>query len=296
MIDNEILVTSRNISQWRQMAKSLANDQLRKKQKQLVAAKRVAEEASRAKTHFLANMNHELRTPLNAIIGFSSIIESSLFGPLTEKYVDAGSTIKDAGEHLLQLINNVLDLARAEVDRIALHEEELDIHEAIAVVGRIIGEMARNNDVEFNVAIADELPILYADPTRLRQILINLLANAVKFTPSGGKVNLDIKTAEQGAVIFRIEDTGIGIPKDKIPLVFRPFGQVENAAIARRHPGSGIGLPLAARLVELHDGRLKLSSRLGHGTTVSVTLPPGRSRWRHPFVSATAREYTPPQS
>ncbi len=255
-----------------------ANDKLRHKHGQMLTAKKAAETASRSKTEFLANMNHELRTPLNAIIGFSSVIHDRLYGSLDDKYIDAAAIIGEAGTHLLGLINNVLDLARAEVDRIPLHEEYIDIHEVIRVVRHIIGEMAHKAEIEFRVNIADYLQVIYADATRLRQILINLLANAVKFTPAGGMVCFDITHNRHGSLVFRIEDTGIGIPEDKIPLIFRPFGQIQNTSVSHRYPGSGIGLPLALRLVHLHGGRLKLASRLGYGTVVTVTLPPKRSR------------------
>ena len=269
-----------------------ANERLHRKHRQLQAAKQAADDANRGKTEFLTNMNHELRTPLNAIIGFSSIICERIYGPVADKYVDAAKMIGEGGEHLLHLINTMLDLAQAEANRLVLHEEEFDLSETLGFVGKIIGEMARKNEISFRVEHDQDLPILFADQMKLRQILINILANAIKFTASGGSVRLEVECHDRGDMIFRIEDTGIGIPKDKIPFVFMPFAQI-NSSVGRRHNGSGLGLPLALQLTRLHSGTLKVSSQLGRGTVVTISMPRERCRLQRPAGSLAKQNWLP---
>jgi signal transduction histidine kinase len=257
---------------------SRAVNDLRQNQEQLVVSMRAAEAASQAKTEFLANMSHELRTPLNAIIGFSEVMHDGTFGVLPERYTEYARIIRDSGAHLLAIINDVLDLAKAESDRLALVEEAIEIGHVVALSTDMIREMARKSQVDYAVAIDDGLPALQADAAKLRQILINLLSNAVKFTPPGGRVTLTVALERAGGLMFRIEDTGIGIADEQIEMVFTPFGQVGhvNSQLARKYGGIGLGLPLTKRLVEMHGGTMEIASKLGEGTKVTARFPPER--------------------
>jgi signal transduction histidine kinase len=249
-----------------------AFDALRRNQETLVAAKDAAEAANRAKSEFLANMSHELRTPLNAIIGFSSIMQQGLFGDLNAKYAEYAGMVCDSGTHLLAIINDILDLAKAESNKLELREEDIDIARVIALSSTIVREMAEKAGVNYDVTMVDVLPRVRADSAKLRQILINLLGNAVKFTPSGGKVSLSAEATPDGGLVFRIADTGIGIPADKMDVAMAPFGQVDSR-LARKYEGTGLGLPLTKRLVEMHGGTFDLTSEPGRGTVATVRLP-----------------------
>ena len=249
-----------------------AFDALRRNQETLVAAKDAAEAANRAKSEFLANMSHELRTPLNAIIGFSSIMQKGMFGDLNPKYAEYAGMVCDSGTHLLAIINDILDLARAESNKLELREEDIDIARVIALSSTIVREMADKAGVDYDVTMVDVLPRVRADSAKLRQILINLLGNAVKFTPSGGKVSLSAEATPDGGLVFRIADTGIGIPADKMDVAMAPFGQVDSR-LARKYEGTGLGLPLTKRLVEMHGGTLEIRSEPGKGTIATVRLP-----------------------
>jgi signal transduction histidine kinase len=252
---------------------SRAFEELRRNQDRLIAAKEAAEEASRSKSAFLANMSHELRTPLNAIIGFSGMMSDRLFGPLSDKYAEYASIIGDSGKHLLAIINDILDLAKADADRLVVDQEPIDIARVAVLSSRLVEGMAQKAGIEFASNIEAGLPVILGDTAKLTQVLVNLLSNAIKFTPEGGFVRLTISRGVNGGVLFQVRDTGIGMSAEQLPIAFSPFGQVENG-LNRKYDGVGLGLPLTRRLVELHGGTIDIASELGHGTVVSVYLPP----------------------
>jgi signal transduction histidine kinase len=251
---------------------SHAFEELRLSRERLVVAKEEAEAANRAKTEFLANMSHELRTPLNAIIGFSTGMRDGMFGPLDAKYAEYLDAIAQSGTHLMVIINDVLELARAEANRTTLVEEQVEIARAVAFSIGTIEEMARNAKVDCRVEVPPDLPSFFGDAAKLRQILINLLSNAVKFTPSGGKVRLSVARAEDDGLTFCIVDSGIGIPANKIPIALTPFGQVDSG-LDRKYEGVGLGLPLAKRFIELHGGTMEIVSEPGKGTAITARFP-----------------------
>jgi two-component system cell cycle sensor histidine kinase PleC len=238
---------------------------------QYAAEKTRAEEANQAKSKFLANMSHELRTPLNAIIGFSEIMESGMFGPLgADKYQEYCSDIRSSGQYLLDVINDILDMSKIEAGRIRLDFEDLTLDPLLNEAMRVVAARAEEKELELTAKIAPELG-LRADRRALKQIVINLLSNAVKFTPQGGRVTVRGRCTED-CIVLGIADTGIGIAKDALTRLGRPFEQVESQ-LTKSHQGSGLGLAISKSLVELHGGRMRIRSTLGKGTMVMVRLP-----------------------
>ncbi|MGY6629190.1 MAG: ATP-binding protein [Oceanicaulis sp.] len=230
-----------------------------------------AEEANRSKSEFLANMSHELRTPLNAINGFSEIMAGEMFGPLgDERYKGYVTDILSSGQHLLSLINDILDMSKIEAGKMQLQPEAIRPAELIEQCVRIMRARAEEKSIAL-VVEAGPLPEIEADPRALKQIMLNLMSNAVKFTPDGGQVKVRGFDAADG-VVLQVADTGIGIPAEHLPRLGRPFEQIESQ-IAKSHQGSGLGLALSKSLIELHGGTLRIDSVLGKGTTVSFTLP-----------------------
>ncbi|MBI1243918.1 MAG: PAS domain S-box protein [Alphaproteobacteria bacterium] len=240
-------------------------------------AKEAAESANRSKSDFLAHMSHELRTPLNAVIGFSEIIHREMFGPVGEtRYIEYARDIHASGTHLLNVIGDILDIAKAEAGTAELDEHACDIKDLVDASVRLIEPRAQAGQIRVEIRIAPEMPKIDADARRMKQVLINLLANAVKFTPPGGRVAVEAGLDGEGGARFVVRDTGIGMRAEDIPRALEPFAQVDNA-LSRRFEGTGLGLPLSKKLVELHGGHLTIESVIDRGTTVTVVLPHTRT-------------------
>ena len=242
----------------------------------LRAAREQAELANRTKSQFLANMSHELRTPLNAIIGFSAIIKDQAMGPVgDDTYVEYGADINSAGQHLLQLINDILDLSKIESGRDQLREEAIDVVISLGSIMRLLRERADDSGLRLELQAPAQTPPLIADELKLKQIVVNLLSNAIKFTRRGGTVTLRVSADEQAGYVFEVVDDGIGIDPQNLPTALSVFGQIDGP-LNRRRDGSGLGLPLTKALVELHGGIFEIESTLGVGTTARVLFPPDR--------------------
>ena len=242
----------------------------------LLTAKQQAELANRAKSEFLANMSHELRTPLNAIIGFSDIIQGETFGPVgSPKYLEYVKDINSSGEHLLEVINDILDLSKVEAGKAELQEENVDVSRVLRACITMVKERAEAGGVTLACNTESDLPELYADERKLKQILVNFLSNAVKFTPSGGKVIMRAWSRPGDGYVFQVADTGIGIALENIPKALAPFSQIDSG-LNRKYDGTGLGLPLTKALTELHGGSLDLQSEVGVGTTVTARFPAER--------------------
>jgi two-component system, cell cycle sensor histidine kinase PleC len=250
--------------------------QRRQAEQALREAKEAAEQASRAKGEFLANMSHELRTPLNAIIGFSEIMRGGVLGPLgNAQYREYAGHICQSGNHLLSLINDILDVSKAGAGKIELFEEPVDCAVLVDCCLNLIENSADRGGVTLHRELPPALPRLFADERRLKQVLINLLSNAVKFTPSGGSITVSAGANPQQGFVFTVADTGIGIAAEDMEQIMQPFGQVD-CSLSRKSEGAGLGLPLTKSLVELHGGTLSLESKIGAGTTATVRLPARR--------------------
>jgi signal transduction histidine kinase len=242
---------------------------------QLMVTKERAEVASRAKSLLLTNMSHEFRTPLNAIIGLSYLIKDQTIGPVGPPvYADYATDICGAGEHLLGLVNNLLDSAKLEAGKLELSEKAIRLSQVLEASLALVRTQAQKKNLSLEIAASGDLPPIWADEVKLRQILINLLSNAVKFTPEGGRVAVSTERADGGLAIV-IADTGIGMSDEEVLVALEPFCQVDNS-LTRKYEGSGLGLPLAKSLVELHGGSLYIESTKGKGTAVRVRLPAER--------------------
>ena len=242
----------------------------------LTEAKGDAERASRAKSEFLANMSHELRTPLNAIIGFSEVIKDERLGPVgTPAYGEYAEKIHQSGLHLLDLVNDILDLSMVEAGAADVADEVVEVSTIVDAAVRLIGQTAAKRSLKIERDLPDRLPMLRADPRKLQQILLNLLSNAIKFTPPRGRVRLKAWNSEDGGFVIQVVDTGVGIAPEDIPKALSHFGRIGNV-FTRQQGGSGLGLPLAKTLVELHGGSLDLQSAVGQGTTATIRFPSAR--------------------
>ena len=235
-----------------------------------------AEAANASKSEFLARMSHELRTPLNAVIGFSDILMNERFGPLgADKYREYAEDIHVSGQHLLELITDLLDLSKIEAGKFELHEQTVNLGEAIRASMRLVRERADAAGLNLNAWIPDNMPLVRVDGRTFRQIVLNLLSNAIKFTPEGGSITVTAGPGADGGVAVSVVDSGIGIAPEDIDQALAPFGQIDGL-VARKHAGTGLGLPLARSLMELHGGTLTVESAVGTGTTVTVRFPPER--------------------
>jgi two-component system cell cycle sensor histidine kinase PleC len=245
-----------------------------------------AEDANQAKSKFLANMSHELRTPLNAIIGFSEIMESGMFGPLgTDKYREYCCDIRQSGQYLLEVINDILDMSKIEAGRIRLDAKQIELEPFLNDAMRVVSARADDKRLSLIARIRGGIS-LTADPRLLKQIVLNLLSNAVKFTPEGGRITIHAR-ATQGGVSIAIADTGIGIPKEALARLGRPFEQVESQ-LTKSHQGSGLGLAIAKSLTELHQGTIRIRSTTGRGTIVVLRLPSNRGSVQKDAVTEAA--------
>lgn len=239
-------------------------------------ARRRAEAGNKAKSRFLATMSHELRTPLNAIMGFSEVMEKELLGPVgNETYREYARNIYSSGSHLLNIINEILDLSRIEAGRYELHEETIRLSDVAEDCERLIKLKADSKGLQIVEDFAPHLPQVWADPRAMRQICLNLLSNALKFTPKGGRITITIGYLDDGGLMMSVRDTGPGIPKEEIPKVMQAFGQ-GSLAHENAEGGTGLGLPIVQNLIQLHGGTFTLKSELRKGTEVTVTLPKQR--------------------
>jgi signal transduction histidine kinase len=253
----------------------------------LMHALDAAAAASQAKSAFLAAMSHELRTPLNAVIGFSDLLCMETFGSLgSARNKGYAKDIHSSGKHLLALINDILDIARIDAGEGKLYEELLALEELVTNSLRMVAHQAKMGEVRLSEEIDSDLPFVHADERRLKQVLINLLGNAVKFTNPGGEVHVRV-LEKDGELIISVSDTGIGMAANDIPVALERFGQIDST-LARRYEGTGLGLPLAKQLAELHGGRLSIESCVGVGTIVTVALPGERIVRQYPTALPAA--------
>lgn len=249
-----------------------ARDEANRLSAELANALEQADYANRSKTQFLANMSHELRTPLNAILGFSEMIERRMFGPLPDKYVEYARDIHRSGAHLLDLVNDVLDLSKLEAGKLVLHEEEVDLPSLVEDCIALVRGRADLGHVTLTAELAPDATHLKADARAIKQVLLNFLTNAVKFTPEGGRVRVSSRLAADGALCLSVADSGIGMKPSDIAVALSPFGQIDSK-LARKHQGTGLGLPISKSLMELHGGAIEIDSEPGVGTTMTARFP-----------------------
>jgi len=271
--------TAAALVQWDGQPASLSwlSDITRRKQveEELIKSKERAEFADRTKTEFLANMSHELRTPLNAIIGFAEVIKDQMFGPVgLKKYADYARDIHSSGRHLLSVINDILDLSKLEAGKLELRESEVSLVRVADECMTLIRDRADKSKVRLIGEFEPNLPPLICDERAVKQVLLNFLSNAVKFTPQGGKVTLRLRRVADGIAVS-VVDTGIGMSKAEIAVALSAFGQVDSK-LARKHRGTGLGMPIAKSLIELHGGTLTVESTPSVGTTMTATFPASR--------------------
>jgi len=270
----------------------IVTDTIRQEER-LREAKTQAEAASATKSAFLANMSHELRTPLNAIIGFSEIMNREMFGKIgVARYTDYIKDIGDSAQHLLRLIEDILDLSKAEAGKMELEETEIDIAASVHSACLMLRERAKRGGVTLHEDVPAEVPRLFGDRRRIRQVLLNLVSNAVKFTPEGGSVRVSASVSAENRLLVTVADTGIGIETADIPRIFEPFVQLGRDK-STAGEGTGLGLPLVKELVELHGGVIALTSQLGVGTSVTAAFPPARTIARRTAGSARVERAIP---
>ena len=248
----------------------------KKAEVELEAAKDTAVAASRSKTEFLANMSHELRTPLNAIIGFAEIMTTETLGPIgSPRYREYARDIGDSARHLLTIINDILDVSKIEAGKLDVYEEDVDVGDVVTSVSRLIQPRSEEAGIAVSTEVEGAVPKLRTDSRHLKQILLNILSNALKFTDKGGEIGIRAGRAADGGLDISVSDTGIGMSEEEINIATQRFGQVESSMVRKFH-GTGLGLPLAIGLLQLHDGTLDIASEKGVGTKVSLHFPPSR--------------------
>ncbi|MEX0583341.1 MAG: ATP-binding protein, partial [Sneathiella sp.] len=261
-------------------------------ERELTQAKLEAEEGTRSKSLFLANMSHELRTPLNAVIGFSEVLAKEIFGPLNnEKYREYADNIQSSGRHLLSLIDDILEYSQLESGSVELQETEFNLLDIARSTRTMLAAKASEKSIE--ITLSDQLDIcLRADERKLKQVLINLINNAIKFTPNNGRIDLELSAEQENFVTLYVIDSGYGISKEEINNVLRPFGRA-HYSVAKSIEGTGLGLPLAKSIVELHEGELKIvNNQEKPGTTIEIRLPKSRvveTTKKYPHLNLIAR-------
>jgi two-component system, cell cycle sensor histidine kinase PleC len=276
--DGGTLLTFRDLSGLRKMEEDYLRqiDELKTELAAAGEARRDAVDTARARKDFLTSTSHELRTPLNAILGFSEMLAKEMFGPLpNDRYRQYAQIIHDSGSHVLSLINDLLDLSKLDAGKLELSFEPVEILKIIIDCVRCVEAQSIRDHIGIVVHVDDGVGRIYGDNRRLHQMLLNLLSNALKFTPVGGEIAIDVFRRGPDIAIS-VSDTGIGIRAEDIPKVLEPFGQVVSA-LSHKHPGTGLGLPLTKELAELHGGSLTMESNVDVGTTVTITLPPDPS-------------------
>jgi len=246
-------------------------------ERELREAKERADAANDTKTEFLANTSHELRTPLNAIIGFAEMMKIELLGPIgNPRYLEYSNDILASAQHLLQIIDDMLDVSQIEAGKLELIEGRVDLKKLFHDVTRLMAARAEEAQIELKTAISGKLPLLEADERKVKQILLNLVTNGLRFTPPGGSVTIGAALAETGGIRITVTDTGIGMAEQDIPIAIARFGRVHRAD-THSHSGTGLGLPLAIELTKLHGGTFDISSAIGVGTSVTLLFPPSRT-------------------
>jgi len=258
--------------------------EIKASERRLIEARSQAEAANRAKGDFLANMSHELRTPLNAIIGFSEVISNELFGPIgNEKYLEYIKDIHTSSQHLLSIINDVLDMSKIEAGKVELAKEVVQIQNVIGEVLRMVHERARSRNIELTAQLSDDNVEIWADERSMKQIFLNLLSNAIKFSQEGGQIYVRIIADQPDVVVLEIEDRGIGMSEEEQERALQPFGQAKPVT-TRNYGGTGLGLPITKGLVEAHGGTMTIDSRAGYGTLVRIVLPRERTGVKFRFL------------
>ena len=277
-VANEALKRNVGELEWSRNRLIQQGAQLRKLAQEATLAQQKAETANLAKSTFLANMSHELRTPLSAIIGFSEVMQREALGPVgSTRYRAYADDINCSGMHLLELVNDLLDLSKIEAGKMELNEDLIDIGRLIADCLALLRDTAARTKIDLVVDKDPQLPPIYADERKLKQILINLLSNAIKYAGAGGAVEIAATVLASGDLRLSVRDSGAGIPQEDIAKAFEPFGQLRGA-VRSGQPGTGLGLPLSRKLAELHGGTLEIEGAAGPGTTVLLTLPRDRVR------------------